>query len=95
MSNLEMWALVVGFFLPPLLSVVLQAGWSAAMQSVVAFLACVVAGAGTAYFQGDLTGRRWVEAGLVILVTTIATYKGLWKPTRVAPLIEARTSRSG
>ena len=94
MSNLEMWALVVGFLLPPALSIVIQTGWSAQVQAVVAFLACALAGAGTAFFQGDLTGRRFVEAGLVVLVTTIATYKGFWKPTEVSPTIEKATSAS-
>lgn len=92
MSNLEMWALIVGFLLPPLLAIVMQTRWSAQVQSVVAFIACVVAGAGTAYFQGDFTGKRFVEAGLVVLVTTIATYKGFWKPTGVAPTIETGTN---
>lgn len=94
MSNLEMWALVVGALLPPVLSIIMQSGWSEQIQAVVAFIACAIAGAGTAYFQGDLTGRRFVEAGLVILVTTIATYKGFWKPTRISPTIEAATSAS-
>jgi L-lactate permease len=87
-----MWALVVGFLLPPALSVVMQTGWSERLQAAVAFVACALAGAGTAYFQGDLTGRRFVEAGLVVLVTTIATYKGFWKPTKVSPTIEKATS---
>lgn len=92
MSNLEMWALIVGFLLPPALSIVIQTGWSEQIQAGIAFLACALAGAGTAYFQGDLTGERFVEAGLVVLVTTIATYKGFWKPTKVSPTIEAATS---
>lgn len=92
MSNLEMWALIVGFFLPVVLSVLIQSHWSTQVQAVFAFVACAVAGAGTAYFQGDLTGKRFVEAGLVILVTSIATYKGFWHPTKVAPAIEEKTT---
>ena len=95
MSNLEMWALIVGFLLPPALTIIIQTGWSEQVQAIVAFLACALAGAGTAYFQGDLTGERFVEAGLVVLVTTIATYKGFWKPTKVSPTIEAATSAGG
>lgn len=95
MSNLEMWALIVGFLLPPALSFVIQTGWSQRLQSIVAFAAAAVAAAGTAYFQGDLTGRRFVESGLVVLVTTIATYKGFWKPTGVAPAIQTKTDVSG
>lgn len=92
MSNLEMWSLVIGFGLPPVLAIVMQSKWPEQFQAIVAFVACAVAGAGVAYFQGDLTGRRWVESGLVVLVTTIATYKGFWKPTKVAPAVEARTN---
>ena len=56
------------------------------------FAACAVAGVGVAWFQGDLTGRRFTEAALVVLVASIATYTGAWKPTGIAPGIEARTN---
>ncbi len=92
MSNLEMWAAIVGFLLPPVLALIIQTGWSKQLQAVLAFAACAVAGAGTAYFQGDLTGKRFVEAGLVVLVTALATYQGFWKPTRIAPAIETKTN---
>ena len=92
MTNFQMWSLVVGFALPPVLSVVQQSQWSDRLRAVVAFLACAVAGAGVAYFQGDLTGERFVEAGLVVLVTAIATYRNFWKPTGVSPAIEAKTN---
>ena len=91
MSNFEMWSLIVGFALPPALSLVMQTGWNKRLQAVVAFVACAVAGAGVAYFQGDLTGKRFVEAGLVVLVASIATYHGFWKPTDIAPTIEKKT----
>lgn len=92
MTDLEMYALIVGFLLPPVLSVVQQSGWSDRLRAVVAFLACALAGAGTAYFQGDLTGRRFVSASLVVLVTALATYRNLWKPTGVSPAIETKTN---
>jgi hypothetical protein len=90
-SNLQMWSLIVGFLTPPVLAIIQQGGWSKRVRAVVAFAAAMVAGAGTAYFQGDLTGRRFVEAALVVLVATIAAYQGFWKPTDVAPTIEKMT----
>lgn len=87
-----MWALVVGFFMPPVQALIQQTGWASQLRAVVNFAACAVAGAGVAYFQGDLTGRRFVEAGLVVLVASIATYKGAWKPTGIAPAIETKTN---
>lgn len=95
MSNLQMWALIVGFFMPVVLSIIVQTGWSTQIQAVLTFLASLVAGAGTAYFQGDLTGKRFVEASLVVLVTAVATYHGSWKPSGIAPAIEAKTNLSG
>lgn len=92
MSNLELWALVVGFFLPPALAIVQQAKFSDPIRAVIAFVACALAGAGTAYFQGDLTGRRFVEAGLVVLVAAVSTYHGFWKSTSIAPRIEKATN---
>lgn len=87
-----MWSLIIGFFMPPVQAVIQQSTWSSQVRSGVNFVACCVAGAGVAYFQGDFTGRRFVESGLVVLVTTIAVYTGTWKPTGVAPAIEAATS---
>lgn len=92
MSNFQMWSLIVGFALPPVLSVIMQSGWSQRLQAIVAFAACAVAGAGVAYFQGDLTGERFVEAGLVVLVTAVATYRNFWKPTGISPAIETKTN---
>ena len=92
MSNFEMWSLIVGFALPPVLSIVVQSSWSDRLKAVVAFAACAVAGAGVAYFQGDLTGKRFVEGGLVVLVTALATYRNFWKPTGVSPAIETKTN---
>lgn len=92
MSSLQMWSLVVGFFLPPVQAIIQQQSFSTELRAGVNFVACAVAAVGVAYFQGDLTGRRFIEAGLVILVTTIATYKGTWQPTGIAPGIEKATS---
>lgn len=92
MSNLQLWALVVGFLTPPVLAIIEQSGWSKTIRSLVAFGAALLAGAGTAYFQGDLTSRRFIEASLVVLVAAISTYQGFWKPTGIAPAIEKATS---
>ena len=93
-NNLIMWSLIAGFFLPPLLAVVQQPGWSTAWRSIVMFLASIVVAFGTVYFtdSGALTADRMITTGLVIMVTAISTFKGLWVPTGVAPKIEVATS---
>lgn len=92
MTDLAMWALLVGFFLPVVLSVLVQTGWDSRVKAFVAFVVCALAGAGTAYFEGDLTGREWVSASLVVLVTALTTYRNFWKPTGISDGIEKRTN---
>ena len=94
-SNLVMWGLIVGFFMPPLLAIVQQPGWSQPMRSIVMFAASLFAGVGTVYFNGgfDLSEPdRVVTTILVVMVTAISTYKGLWQATGIAPKIESATS---
>lgn len=92
-SNAAMWAGIVGFFLPHLIAVVQQPGWSSGLRSVITFLACLVAAVGTVLIQlGHWDWQDWISSSLLILVTAIATYKGLWKPTGIAPAVEGSTS---
>lgn len=95
MTDFEMYALLVGFFLPPVMAIIIQTGWAERVKAVVAFAACLVAGAGTAYFQGDLTGKRFVSAALIVMTVGLATYRNFWKPTGIAPAIESKTNVGG
>lgn len=92
MTNLQQWSLIVAFFVPPVVALVNQTGWSSKLKSVVFFAVSLVAAAGTAYFQGDLTGKRFLDSALLIVAAGAAYYHGLWKPTEVAPTIEKSTS---
>ena len=93
MSNAAMWALIVSFFMPHVIAVVQQPGWSNGLRSVVTFVACVGAAIGTVLIQrGGWSWHDWVSSTLLILVTAIATYKGLWKPVGIAPAVEGSTS---
>ena len=91
-SNLVMWGLVAGFFMPVLLAVVQQPGWSQPLRSIVMFVASLAAGAGTVYFAGNWDTENIVTTILLVMVTAIASYKGLWQPTAVAPKVEVATS---
>lgn len=92
MDNTQLWSLVVGLLLPPILAVVQQPHWSSRVRAVVAFALAIVVGALTAYFAGDLNGKSLTTASLLVLVTAATTYKNLWKPTGVADAIESRTT---
>ena len=92
MTNAAMWAGIVGFFLPIAASVVIQQKWSRQLKSIAGFLCCVAAAVGTAYFTGLLDPTDIARCFLIIWTLAIASYYGFWKPTEIAPKIEAATS---
>lgn len=95
MSNLAMWSLIVGFFTPIVVAVIQQPKWSSGARAVITFLFCIITGGVTTALQGALTGERLVSSVLLILVTAITTYKGLWQPTGAAPALERATTPGG
>lgn len=95
MTNFQQWSLIVAFFVPPVVALVNQTKFSAQLKAIIFFGVSLVAAAGTAYFQGDLTGKRFLDSALIIVAAAAAYYHGLYKPTGVAPTIEEKTNVSG
>lgn len=91
MTNLAMWSLIVGALTPPLVAIIQQPRWAGWVRSTVMIAAAAVDGVGVAYFQGDFTGKRLLDAALVAGVAIIAAYHGIWKPSGIAPKIENAT----
>jgi hypothetical protein len=92
MSNLVQWSAIVAFVIPLVLSVLNQSKWSSQVKAGLFFAVSLVAAAGTAYFQGDLTGKRWLDSAIVIVPAAAAIYHGFWKPVGLAPAIEQKTN---
>lgn len=92
LSNLAMWSLIVGALTPPLLAVVQQPRWPSGLRALFMVAAAVVDGIVVAWLQGNLDFARFTNSALVAGVAIITAYHGLWKPTGVAPAIEASTS---
>lgn len=93
MSNQQMWSMVVGFILPLAIAFILQEHWPEAFQAAVAFVVCVVVAVGTVLVSDPgWSWHDWIKDGLLILVTAIATYKGIWKPTTVATSLRKATT---
>lgn len=94
LPDLVMWSGLVGFGMPPLVAIINQATWASWVRAIVTLLLCVAAGAGTAYFDGNLTGQRWTTAALIVATAAIASYRMFWRPSGIAPGIEAATTPS-
>lgn len=88
--------LQVGAVLPLLIAVVQRPNWSTRSKQIVAVVASLIAGVitvaaadGWAQFQqGKLTTATIVG----VLLAAQTSYDVLWKPTKLAPVIEAATS---
>ena len=91
MGNLAQWSAIVAFFVPPVVAIINRVAWPAQAKAAVFFAVSLVAAGGTAYFQGDLTGKRWLDSALLIVAAAAAYYHGLFKPTGVADVVEKAT----
>ena len=92
LDNPALWALAVGFFSPPVISVIQQSPWSQRRKSLVAFSFYLVVAAVTAYVLGLFAIGDFFRLALLIFLAAGTSYKTLWKPTGVSPAIEAATS---
>lgn len=92
-DNATLWALAVGFFSPPVISIIQQSRWSARTQSLVAFGFYLVVAAVTAYVAGLFNTGDILRLALLIFLAAGTSYKTLWKPTGISPAIESATSK--
>ena len=86
------YAIVVGFFLPVIISVILQRGWSTPTKTYVAFDVVLAASLGTAYFEGKVDKANLLTTFFYVLTATITSFKAFWQPTNIAQNIETVTS---
>lgn len=94
MTQLQMWSLIVGTLMPPLMAIIQQPKWSQPLRSLVMVGSSILVGAGTAFFEDgqNFHGKTILQSVLVVAVAAIATYHGFWKPTGIAPKIETATA---
>ncbi|MEU6755972.1 hypothetical protein [Streptomyces sp. NPDC046685] len=89
----------VGALLPLLTAVVQRPAWSAAVKKRVAVLAALLAGvvtvAATGGWEQFQNGKITAATLLAVLAASQTSYDLLWKPSTLAPMIEAVTSRKG
>lgn len=94
MTDAQMWDLIIGFVMPLVVAVLVQTHWDQRAQAVAMFICCLVAVALEHLFiLHDFTlGEGLFRSLLIVMVATIAFYKGWWKPLGTAPMIEQKTT---
>ena len=90
-ANLAEWSAIVAFFVPPVVAIVNRVAWPAAAKAATFFAVSLVAAAGTALFQGDLTGKRFLDSALLVVAAAAAYYHGVQKPLGITDAIETAT----
>lgn len=94
LSSPALWAIAVGFFSPPIISIIQQSKWSPRARSLVAFVFYLVVAAVTAFLAGAFTGGDFVKIALIVFVMGATSYQHLWQPTGVSPAIESATTKT-
>jgi hypothetical protein len=79
MTNADAWAILVGAAMPVVISALKSAAWPTKAKFLLAVVVCAVAGAGTAYFAGQLslTWERALVDVAIVFTSATAVYK-LW-----------------
>lgn len=93
MTNLDLWAVVIGTIAPLVIAVVQQKPWPSHVKAIITVISSILIGLGNVYFNGQFDVKDIARSILLVFVATIAAYQGLWKPTGVAPAIESATSK--
>lgn len=90
-TNLIMWSALVAQFLPPLIAAIVRQRWPPEVKAFVALLCCLIAALGVAYFQGNLDAENYATSALIVFTLATVMYRQFWKPSGIAPAIEAAT----
>jgi hypothetical protein len=90
-AAIQHWELIVSLFIPWVVAWLIKSEWAQATQAAVMLAVCGIVTTITMYLQGDLAADMdLVTSFLKVVAFTIVYYKGIWKPTQVAPNIEAK-----
>lgn len=95
-TPLQNWEVISAFLLPLAISAIIRRGWNDGQKAVAAFLIALLWTVVGLVVKGELTWEYVsIETigvtALKIVALTIPFYYGFWKPTGVAPKIEAAT----
>jgi hypothetical protein len=91
-SNYLLASALVGVLLPAGIALILQRRWSTEVKGLVAAALCVGAGALVAYTQGVIDRADGLRSILIVFTLAQILYATFWKPSGIAPAIEAATS---
>ncbi len=93
MSDLALWSIIVGFFLPLVIAVIHQPNFPEWAGVTITVLVSGIAGIVTTGIEGDLNLHNASRSVLICLVGAIFFYQHTWNAT--AKTIKAKTALKG
>lgn len=92
LTTADRWTILVAFLLPNAIALINQTHWAPALKAVVSFVCCILTAIVDVIVQGNWNSKDF--AGTLILIAFVAytSYRLFWKPSTIAPTIEAVTS---
>lgn len=87
------WGVFAGVFTPLLISVAQRKTWTGATRTLVGVGISIVIGILTCLSDGTFTHTKTLLATVAaVTLVSVTTYKGLWKPSGIAPALEKATT---
>ena len=86
--NIETYQVVIGFFLPVLLSTILRPEWHKDLKYWISFGVVFIVALGDLFFSGNFVLTDIPGTILAALALTIGPYLIFWKPSGLAEKIE-------
>ncbi len=87
--------IVIGSALmPPAIALVNQARWNSQLKGLIALAVCALGALITVFLRGPVHFADWRNTVVVVAAAALVSYRVWWKPSGMAPAIEAATSGS-
>lgn len=80
------------FVLPPIIAIINRKHWSDEVRALVAMAVCMLYSAIITITRQDLDWHQWRNTLLQVFIGAFGAYQIFWKPSNIAPDIEAATS---
>lgn len=87
--------LLVGGGMPFVIALINQAHWSPKVRAVMAALLCCVCAVILCWWRGELNWTDWRATVVAVLGAALFAYQTFWKPSTIAPSVEAATTITG
>lgn len=92
LTTQDMWTILVGFLLPLAVAMVNQSHWSKILRAIVSFAICIVVAIVDVLIQGNWNSHDLTRTLVLIAFVAYTSYQLFWRPSAIAPTIEAATS---